>query len=48
MQIFIIRAFSFDSLKKIVNFEPRYKSLGSVSSINDGTQRTKVSRLKQY
>ncbi len=25
MQIIIIRAFSFDSLKKIVNFEPDYK-----------------------
>ena len=24
MQIFIIRAFSFDSLKKIVNFEANY------------------------
>ena len=48
MQYLILCAFSFDSLKKIVNFEPRYKSLGSVSSINDGTQRTKISRLKQY
>ena len=27
MQIIIIRAFSFDSLKKIVNFEPDYMLL---------------------
>ena len=28
MQILIIRSFSFDSLKKIVNFDPRNQKLG--------------------
>ena len=27
MQIIIIRAFSFDSLKKIVNFDPDYNKI---------------------
>ena len=30
MQIIIIRAFSFDSLKKILNFEPDYSKTAKI------------------
>ena len=30
MQIIIIRAFSFDSLKKIINFEPDYNKIAII------------------
>ena len=41
MQILIIRSFSFDSLKKIVNFEPDYNKIAIIwKTLRRKTQRT--------
>ena len=41
MQILIIRSFSFDSLKKIVNFDPDYNKIAKIwKTLRRKTQRT--------